>query len=153
MRQHGQKATFNLIKREVKQNLIAVLRHTISIKILTINKSCMVRTIFVADNTLKAMETVASKTISETGRVLSFWTWWDLSAHGQISFYGFPLPHLQIGSNDTCPSLLQGCMEKSRDIISNTKMSQNSHKSYNVSFRCFKNSNVQHEWNSFYVLF
>ena len=72
MRQHGQKATFNLIKREVKQNLIAVLRHTISIKILTINKSCMVRTIFVADNTLKAMETVASKTISETGRVLSF---------------------------------------------------------------------------------
>ena len=52
----------------------------------------MVRTIFVADNTLKAMfvysvklETVASKTISETGRVLSFWTWWDLSAHGQIS--------------------------------------------------------------------
>ena len=72
MRQQGQKATFNLIKREVKQNLIAVLRHTISIKILTINKSCMVRTIFVADNTLKAMETVASKTISETGRVLSF---------------------------------------------------------------------------------
>ena len=89
MRQQGQKATFNLIKREVKQNLIAVLRHTISIKILTINKSCMVRTIFVADNTLKTMlvysvklETVASKTISETGRV---WTWWDLSAHGQIS--------------------------------------------------------------------
>ena len=76
MRQQGQKATFNLIKREVKQNLIAVLRHTISIKILTINKSCMVRTIFVADNTLKTMlvysvklETVASKTISETGRV------------------------------------------------------------------------------------
>ena len=39
----------------------------------------MVRKIFVADNTLKAMfvysvklEAVASKTISETGRVLSF---------------------------------------------------------------------------------
>ena len=61
--------------------------------------------------------------------------------------------HLQIGSNNTCPSLLQACVEKSRDIISNTKMSQNSHKSYNVSFRCFKNSNVQYEWNSFYVLF